>query len=171
MYDVFAMNQNDKELTYYFSLERSDDGTFSVIKESYTKESWPKKVGQVKMFSGIQDENMSGVVLEICRALKPNVWEDVKEKLNVVSLSELVFMFCNDTLGTGWDIKNAHKLLNPFFIWMWVGAWATRRMTCYDIFDNSITADKIVNALSEGIKKCMKLYLPREYEAMFEAEE
>lgn len=149
----------------FIEYKANGTGSFDVVKKTFFTEYYNPPEEQV-LFKNINDEVKADLLAEICRFLRRehlsevNTWEDAKSFLKVVTIDELKFKYCYETLGQGWAMHNAYKLTTDFFIKTWLAKCACHNGLSFDMFDANIKTQDVVNSLSEAIKACINMYYP-----------
>ena len=140
-----------------------DDGNYLVKRTSYKidKDCWytnnRKDVVETVLFTEL-NEDSANYLKKVLSWHYRNYNRELTSQMLVdmrIDLPTLAFRYASDTLGNGWAMHNAMKLLSNDTIDLWLDGAGMR----FGILDHrTFNLDKTREALREAISKCMDAY-------------
>lgn len=146
----------------YYKVEKRDDKVFNVIK-CYID------AGRSWMASDEKEMTValcpSKFIADYVAAAFDFLWKSknidaedysiVEANYGKTNASELAFKYCADSVGNGWALHNAYKLLNDKLIEMWLAGSMRFGVLPLD----KINEDELKTKLKNAIDACIKTYL------------
>lgn len=147
----------------YYIVEKRDDKVFNVIKRCY--------IGADRTWMASDEKNMtialcpSKFIANYVAAAFDFLWKSknidaedytiIEANYGNTNASELAFRYCADSIGNGWALHNAYKLLNDKVIEMWLAGSMRFGVLSLDKINETEIKAKLKNA----VESCIKTYL------------
>ena len=146
----------------YYKVEKRDDKVFNVIKCYIDADrSWMAS-DEKKMTIALCP---SKFIADYVAAAFDFLWKSknidaedysiVEANYGKTNASELAFRYCADSIGNGWALHNAYKLLNDKVIEMWLAGSMRFGVLSLDKINEAEIKTKLKNA----VEACIKTYL------------
>lgn len=146
-----------------YKIAKRDTGKFAVIRiETDSVDRYyalPRNMKETVLADGLEQftaEYIKSVFDFLYRKDKsvPSTYDEAASRFPKTDAKTLAFWYVKESLGEGWSMQNAYKLLNDFLIDMWFSG--SMRHGCIPLEDLDKT--KIYDELKSAVSACMKMY-------------
>ena len=145
-----------------YKIAKQESGKFAVIRIDVNSrgDSWyASDEKETVIVDGLEQfvaEYIKNTFLFLYRKDKsvPSTYDEAASRFPKTDAKTLAFWYVKESLGEGWSMQNAYKLLNDFLIDMWFSG--SMRHGCIPLEDLDKT--KIYDELKSAVSACMKMY-------------